>query len=102
MQDHAKPHTSNSTQKWLRANVPDFFDKESWPAKTPEANIIKNIWTFLQERVNKKKFKTAAGLKRALLSEWSNIPKQMLHSLVGSMNSRLDAIINARGGAIHK
>ena len=28
MQNHGKPHTSNSTQKWLRANVPDFFDKE--------------------------------------------------------------------------
>ena len=30
-QDGAPAHTSNSTQDWLKANIPDIIRKEEWP-----------------------------------------------------------------------
>ncbi|KIH66733.1 hypothetical protein ANCDUO_02941 [Ancylostoma duodenale] len=37
-QDSAPCHTTLSTQKWLRNNVPDFISPTQWPASSPDLN----------------------------------------------------------------
>ena len=39
-QDGAPAHTSNSTQGWLRENIPDFIRKEEWPPYSPDLNPV--------------------------------------------------------------
>jgi transposase len=37
-QDGAPAHTANKTQKWLRDNLPEFWEKEFWPPSSPDCN----------------------------------------------------------------
>ena len=47
MQDHASPHDAKSKQLWLSQNVPDYFKKEDWPAKSPDLNPIDKFVEYL-------------------------------------------------------
>ncbi|XP_059096032.1 uncharacterized protein LOC131890653 [Tigriopus californicus] len=38
MQDGAPAHTSKKTQDWCKANLMDFWDKNTWPPSSPDLN----------------------------------------------------------------
>ncbi|XP_059081941.1 uncharacterized protein LOC131879599 [Tigriopus californicus] len=38
MQDGAPAHTSKKTQGWCKANLMDFWDKNTWPPSSPDLN----------------------------------------------------------------
>ena len=40
-QDGAPAHTANSTQEWLRIEIPDFIAKEEWPPSSPDVNPLR-------------------------------------------------------------
>ena len=41
---------------------------------------------------------TLGQMRTALLEEWENIPMKKINALVNSMQRRIRAVINARGG----
>ena len=47
-QDGASCHRSNYTKNWLRSKNVKLLD---WPAKSPDLNIIENVWGLLARRV---------------------------------------------------
>jgi transposase len=96
-QDHATPHNSKSTQKWLRANVPDFFDKESWPAKSPDLNPIEHVWGLMEGRINRDKLHSVDGFKKAVMKAWDSIKLPEIVKLIDSMPRRCDAVREAKG-----
>jgi transposase len=98
-QDNATAHSATDTQEWLQEHVPDFFDKDTWPAKSPDLNIMENIWAWLAAQINLRKMRTTRGLKKALAEEWEKLPPAMLKHLVASMPGRVQRIIECRGAA---
>jgi transposase len=97
-QDGARPHTAKATQKWLKQNVPSFITKDEWPANSPDANGIENLWSILDDRVAARRPKTVDELKRTVKREWRALPLALIRKLIDSQPKRLREIKKAGGG----
>ena len=88
MQDHAMPHDASITQEWLKSSVPNFWNKNSWPAKSPELNPIENLWSIMEEKIDRSKIKTIKSLKNSIKKTWNAIQIDEIQKLVASMEER--------------
>lgn len=74
---------------------------KDWPPCSPDLNIIENMWSFVQQKVNKmgcttfKSFKTC--IRKLLLSESAELV-EYLGKLYASMPKRLAKVIELDGG----
>jgi hypothetical protein len=99
-QDKATCHMARSTKDWLEKN--DVRVVDGWPTKGDDINPIENVWAILDERLQKRKFKTPAGMKRAIREEWNNLEQSTIENLIESIPGRLRKVIKAKGGSIKR
>ena len=98
-QDNASCHSSNFTKQFL-------FDSEvdvlPWPARSPDLNIIENLWGILARAVYKdnKQFGSKQELKEAIQKAWNNIPITTIHNLYDFMHKRCTDVIERKGRKI--
>lgn len=98
-QDNARPHVSKSTKKWLEdRNINTMY----WPAYSPDLNPIENLWGELSRRVysNGKVYNTIGELKSSILCNWYEIEQRYCKTLINSMPTRIQKIIDNNGGSI--
>lgn len=98
-QDNASIHNSNRTRQWLNENFD--WDHE-WPAKSPDLNIMENMWSILSRIVYKdcKHYNSVDELKEAILAGWAEITQATRQKLVDSMPSRIVKVIASDGEPI--
>lgn len=96
--DKATSHTAKSTMRFLEDNGIAVVD--SWPTKGDDINPMENLWAILDERLEKKKFTTKQGMKKAVTAIWEEIDDELLHKLINSVPNRLRKIVKAQGGSI--
>lgn len=96
-QDNATCHSARRTQTFLRENNITLLP---WPAQSPDLNPIENLWSQLQQQVDRRVVHGLDGLWDAALEEWNNLDNQVLTNLVDSMPRRVQQLIAANGGAI--
>jgi len=96
VQDGDGAHTAKITLKTLRKLGVRLVSP--WPARSPDLNVIENLWSMLGRRLEKHHTTTEAGLWRALKTEWASIPHENIRSCVRSVPRRLHEVIKARGG----
>ena len=67
-----------------------------WPARSPDLNPIKNLWSILAAKVyaNGKQQYNINELTMAILSEWAGIESKPLRNLVDSMTKRCIMVID--------
>ena len=60
---------------------------------------IEHLWDLLDRGVRGRQIQpqTLLQLERALQEEWNSIPQQSVERLINSMQTRCQAVINARG-----
>ena len=97
-QDGASPHTAASTQQWLADNVPSFIPKNDWPANSPDANSIENLWGILTSKVDARRPSSVSDLWRIVKEEWRKIPLSLVQTLIDSQPKRLSTLRTPRGG----
>ena len=70
-QDNAAVHTSRYTRKWLADRNMDVM---RWPAKSPDLNIIENLWGIISRAVykNGRYFDRLEDLMECIDEEWGN------------------------------
>ena len=96
--DGAAIHTAIATRKWLTERQ---IRTLPWPAKSPDLNIIENVWGFMARTVYKrrKQYSTVDELKQAIRDARDEINSDYIFKLYNSIPRRLMAVIDAKGNA---
>lgn len=70
-------------------------------ARSPDQNPIKNLWGVLVAAVhaNYSQFETVEDIKKAIEYEWDNIEYFTSQNLINSIQRRILALFEVRGGA---
>ena len=68
-----------------------------WPSQSPDLNPIEHLWDELGRRVGAENIKNKDDLFAELESEWKQLQPSVCAKLVGSMSSRIEAVIKSRG-----
>ncbi|GBM61728.1 hypothetical protein AVEN_120573-1 [Araneus ventricosus] len=80
--------------------TPSDFRHFQWPPKSPDMNIIEDIWDALLHAVEKKSPppRTPMDLLIALQDSWCEFPPGYLQTLVESMLRHFASLLRVRGG----
>lgn len=96
-QDNAPIHVARSTLEHFQQRGIALL--ENWPAKSPDMNIIENVWAILARKVyeNGRHFETRSDLEEAIKTAWQTIPQDQIQSLYHSLPRRIIALHDAKG-----
>jgi hypothetical protein len=73
----------------------------AWPPNSPDLNLIGNVWSYVQGRVDAQGRHDFNSFRKAVLDECAAIPNDMLRNLYASMlHTRLQEVIDLNGGKI--
>ena len=90
---HASTSTSNCLEELAIPSIP-------WPAKSPDLNLIENIWALMKNSVEKRNPSSKNQLKECIQTAWNEIPLETITNLYASMRSRLERVIAVQGDTI--
>ena len=96
-QDGAPAHTAVYTRDYFMMEDMLVID---WPPKSPDINIIENVWSILARRVYQggRVFDDVSDLKECLLYEWDKLTIHEIRNLIESVPRRIVELIVKRGG----
>lgn len=97
MQDNASCHTARVTMDFI-ANAG--WTTLSWPAHSPDLNIIEQVWAWMKMRVSEIKPQTVEDLADCLISVWDSITFEHIRNMVDSVPKRLHFVQREQGRAI--
>lgn len=97
MQDHAPAHEAKASREWLKENVPHFFTREEWPARSPDLNPLETLWANLDEKIKREDLDTSENFKNALEAAWDEITQDDLERLIGTMSQRRSELRKVQG-----
>ena len=97
MHDNARANTARIVSDVLNEVEINVMD---WQACSPDLNPIENVWDILQKRVRRRVDvpETLHELRVHLQEEWYSIPQADIARLIGSVEGRLQEVIQAGGG----
>lgn len=96
-QDNAPIHVARSTLADFERRGISIFP--NWPSKSPDMNIIENIWSVLARDVYKegRQYNNKDELKEAIEAAWQNIPQEKIQKLYDSLPRRIISLHDAKG-----
>jgi hypothetical protein len=97
--DSAPIHTAGTGQSWFGEHERE-LQHLSWPAQSPDLNIIEPLWSVLETRV-RNRFQPPTSLKQledVLREEWYTIQLETVQNLYESILRRTVALLKARDG----
>lgn len=95
-QDNAPIHTARVVKNWLESEQIRLLE---WPARSPDLNIIENVWGLLTRDVyaDARQFDTKNELKRAIQASWERIDQQIIKNLFDAIPNRIFEVIRSNG-----
>lgn len=99
MDDNAPAHTAKIVKAWKRENG---IVTLTWPSKSPDLNIIENIWAYVQDELYRIRDHITCpdDTWREALNIWNNIPIAYIENLYNSLPNRMNEIKLKKGGPI--
>ncbi|KAH9135181.1 hypothetical protein AeRB84_019305 [Aphanomyces euteiches] len=99
--DNASIHSSRATTSFLEgANIMALV----WPAKSPDLNVIENVWGVLARSVyrNGRQFSSKEELEAQILKSWEQVSVSYLETLVNDMPTRMAEVVIRAGSGIDR
>ena len=97
-QDNAPIHVARSSLNYFKErNIPLF---QNWPAKSPDMNIIENVWSILSRKVydGGRQYDNIEDLVAAIETGWKSIDQATIQGLYIGLQRRMMALYHdARG-----
>ena len=92
--DNAPAHRAARMDQWYDETG---VNRVQWPAQSPDANPIENLWDDIKRANTKDRPTTREGLVRSIFRAWDSITQERLQGLYATMPRRMRAIIRRRG-----
>ena len=98
--DNAPIHTAKQTSKFFEQAQISVME---WPPQSPDLNPIEHLWDAIDHMTRLRMAESNNGtnlesLYRCLQESWSNVSPNTLFNLLQSMPTRINAVIQAKGG----
>lgn len=84
-------------EKWCKQQSTTVSVLAQWPPNSPDLNLIENVWSLVQRKVDALGCKTFEEFKVAVISEVQAVPLKVLRSLFNSMPKRVKEVIKLGG-----
>jgi len=99
VQDNSGVHRARVVQNWLAAQ-PNLRTL-NWPAKSPDMNVIENLWGIIVQEWDPQVRRTREALAQHVFNQWEGLRArpELFQNLVASMPQRLNAVIENYGSA---
>ena len=94
--DNAPCHRPRAVDDWL--NEQD-IRRMMWPAQSPDANIIENVWNDMSKLVANDRPTSRQTLFDSVFRAWASIRPERIRQLYESLPRRMAAMIRSRGYA---
>lgn len=102
-QDNSPVHISKDTKEYFKKNNIRLL---RWPAKSPDINIMEDVWKRLSDYVyDGKQFSTLTELKDKIIDGFdhlNSVDEEKLKALFSSFRHRLTVVMNKRGDLFNK
>ena len=87
---------AKSVQNFLQEKNVDILD---WPGKSPDLNLIKNLWHMMKNEVADQHPASMESLKTAIKIVWTQkMTLEYYYNLIDSMPLKMTAVVKNRGG----
>jgi transposase len=96
LQDNDPKHKAKGSMKLLKKLTKLRMYRH--PAKSPDLNVMEDVWSYLDRQVRASKVTTINGLKKKLTKLWNNLSWTEFRPSVNSMPDRLRQCLKRRGG----
>ena len=96
-QDNAPIYMARFSLNYFKERHIPLF--QNWPAKSPDMNIIKNVWSILSWKVYNgcRQYDNVEDLVAAIETGWKSIDQSTIQGLYIWLQRRLLALYDARG-----
>lgn len=96
-QDNDPKHTSKQAKSWFNDHD---FEVMKWPAQSPDLNPIEHLWYHLKRKLAEYKDEPKGMLELwdRVEEQWNKIEAGVCQNLIESMPSRIEAVLEAKGG----
>ena len=103
MQDNASIHTAHKVRLWFENHGVYVME---WPPYSPDMNPIEHLWYRLKELLYThhpellelgKGEDARRAITTALIEVWKEIGRDLMDSLIDSMTTRVNALLEAKG-----
>ena len=102
-QDGARAHTAARSQNWCRENLPNFIEKDRWPANSPDLNPLDySIWNEIVQGMNWDKVECKESLKAQILLSVKKIRPQVVLDSCSSFYTRIRSLVQSDGSYLRE
>lgn len=97
--DNDPKHTASTVKAYLkRKEEKGDITVMGWPSQSPDLNPIEHLWRIVKHKRKGFKATSKDNLFDKVREIWTSIPLNTLKTLVESMPTRVQAVIEAKGG----
>ena len=98
---HGKKRTRQNRDLYTKIRVEYFIYSIDWPPKSPDLNLIKNIWRVIKRKLRNGKPHggwSLEDLRSAVLDIWEHeITPEIYNKWIDELPDRLQAVIDRKG-----
>ena len=89
-QDNAPCHVGKKSMNFIKNNFANYLD--FLPANSPDLSPIEELWSIVEEKLNKYTFKNTEEIAKKLQWVWNRIPKTICKNLINSFDEKIGLI----------